>query len=194
PCLPLLVRISFFLFRIFSNLSLRRDGTVRRWLLNFFKKYFTDVPACSEPRRGVATADVTVDASRNLWFRLFVPVTEEADRRRRRRLPVLVFFHGGGFVFLSADNRQYDSVCRRFAREIPAVVVSVNYRLAPEHRYPSQYEDGFDVLKFLDGEDYVLPVHADLSRCFIAGDSAGGNIAHHVTKRWCEWPKFSRLK
>ncbi|EPS72314.1 hypothetical protein M569_02444, partial [Genlisea aurea] len=142
------------------------------------------------PRRGVRTADVTVDASRDLWFRIFVP--EAAVRGGG--IPVVVFFHGGGFVFLSADFKEYDEVCRRYAAEIPAVVVSVNYRLAPEHRYPSPYDDGFDVLAFLDGNEHVLPENADLSRCFLAGDSSGGNISHHVAKRCCESPKFSRVQ
>nr|DAD38977.1 TPA_asm: hypothetical protein HUJ06_013300 [Nelumbo nucifera] len=78
----------------------------------------------------------------------------------------------------------YDSVCRRFARKIPAVVVSVNYRLSPESRCPSQYEDGFDALKFLDGRQFDgFPAKADLSKCFLVGDSAGANLAHQVACR-----------
>ncbi|GFP88508.1 probable carboxylesterase 18, partial [Phtheirospermum japonicum] len=66
----------------------------------------------------------------------------------------------------------------------PAVVASVNYRLSPEHKYPSQYDDGLDALRFIDAQNYdVLPAAADLSRCFVMGDSSGGNIAHHVTVR-----------
>ncbi|EPS59637.1 hypothetical protein M569_15169, partial [Genlisea aurea] len=200
PPLPLLLRIGCFFIRSILRLVLRRDGTVMRGVINLFRK-LTDVPPSSEPRHGAKTADITVDASRNLWFRLFVPTeidpaTEAADREdpHRRSLPVVVFFHGGGFVLSSAGSGQYDSICRRFAREIPAVVVSVDYRLAPEHRYPAQYEDGFDALEFLDGDGYALPANADLSRCFLAGDSAGGNIAHHVARRFSESPNFSRLK
>ncbi|KAI3709256.1 hypothetical protein L2E82_39016 [Cichorium intybus] len=87
-------------------------------------------------------------------------------------------------------------MCCRFARKLPAVVVSVNYRLAPEHRYPAQHDDCFDVLKFLDDEENrskSLPENANLSRCFLAGDSAGGNLAHHVSQRACEF-NFRRLK
>ncbi|KAI3801704.1 hypothetical protein L1987_29816 [Smallanthus sonchifolius] len=77
-----------------------------------------------------------------------------------------------------------------------AVVVSVNYRLAPEHRYPVQHNDCFDVLKFLDDDENMsksLPQNANISRCFLVGDSAGGNIAHHVAQRACEF-KFKQLK
>ncbi|KAH7833761.1 hypothetical protein Vadar_009417 [Vaccinium darrowii] len=140
------------------------------------------------PINGVYSSDVTVDPSRNLWFRIFVPPTATQP------LPVIVFFHGGGFALLTADAKVYDAVCRRFALEISAVVVSVNYRLAPEHRYPAQYDDGFDVLKFLDErKSQELPENADLSCCFLAGDSAGGNIAHHVAKRASE-SVFTQLK
>ncbi|KAL9155453.1 hypothetical protein ABFS82_09G004600 [Erythranthe guttata] len=70
------------------------------------------------------------------------------------------------------------------ATKVPAVIASVNYRLTPEHKYPTQYDDSFDALKFIDAQNYaVLPANTDLSRCFIGGDSAGGNIAHHVTIR-----------
>ena len=76
------------------------------------------------------------------------------------------------------------------AVSIPAVVISVNYRLAPEHRYPCQYDDGFDVLKLLDKDRAegggVLPGVADVSKCFLGGDSAGANLAHHVAVRASE--------
>nr|QLI42754.1 alpha/beta hydrolase fold-3-like protein [Nigella sativa] len=118
---------------------------------------------------------MVIDSTKNLWFRLFVPINVPKDTK----LPVLVFFHGGGFTYFSPDLKEYDSLGRRFALEAQTIVVSVNYRLAPESKYPAQYEDGFDTLKYLDTMK-DLPENADLKRCFVAGDSAGGNIAHHV--------------
>ena len=132
-----------------------------------------------KPFKGIISSDITVDPTRNLWFRLYTPTTTTDTSF----LPVLIFFHGGGFTFLSASSFSYDAVCRRFARKLPAVVISVNYRLSPEHRYPCQYDDGFDVLKFLDRNQSLLPKIADLSKCFLGGDSAGGNLAHHVAIR-----------
>ncbi|KAH9802413.1 hypothetical protein KPL71_001373 [Citrus sinensis] len=110
-------------------------------------------------------------------------------------LPVIVYFHGGGFVLLATNSKCFDDHYQRLAKEIPAVVISVNYRLAPENQYPSQYDDGIDVLKFIDKkistvEDF--PACADLKRCFITGDSAGGNLAHNVAVRANEC-KFSML-
>ncbi|EPS65265.1 hypothetical protein M569_09512, partial [Genlisea aurea] len=169
--LPIITRISYFLSRKLSDLTYRSDGSVNRGVIRFLDKTVLCVPASSKPRRGVRTADVTVDAERKLWIRLFVPTAADQER-----LPVVVFFHGGGFVYLSANFKYYDAVCRRFARKLSAVVVSVNYRLAPEHRYPAQFDDGFDVLRFLDESSNVLPENADPSRCFLAGDSAGGNL------------------
>ncbi|KAJ6368145.1 hypothetical protein OIU78_000675 [Salix suchowensis] len=88
---------------------------------------------------------------------------------------------------LCAASSTYDAVCSRFARRFPAIVLSVNYRLTPEHRFPCQYDDGFDVLRFLDNNraNGSLPPNADLSKCFLAGDSAGANLAHHVAVRVC---------
>ncbi|KAL6213648.1 hypothetical protein ACLB2K_013095 [Fragaria x ananassa] len=174
--LPWRTRISLSVLSKLTDAARRSDGTVNRRLMSFFDFRSSATP--SAPYKGVTTSDLTVDASRNLWFRLFVPSTTSSSS-----LAVVVFFHGGGFSFLSPDTFVYDAVCRKFARTIPAVVVSVNYRLSPEHGYPSQYDDGLDVLKFLDQNHDALPDLADLSRCFLAGDSAGANIAHHVAVR-----------
>ncbi|CAL5368937.1 unnamed protein product [Camellia sinensis] len=185
PSLPWKTRLTVSILCAATDASQRRDGTVNRRLLGFFN---FKAPPNPNPINGVKTSDITADPSRNLWFRLFVPTNPD------QTLPVIVFFHGGGFVYLTADSKAYDAVCRRFARKVPAIVVSVNYRLAPEHRYPAQYDDGFDVLKFLDdNKSQVLPENADLSRCFLAGDSAGANLAHHVAYRAAE-SNFQKLK
>lgn len=92
---------------------------------------------------------------------------------------MILYFHGGGFRSYGADTKTFDDLCSHLAARVPAVIASVNYRLAPKHKY-----DGFDALKFIDAQNYaVLPANSDLSRWFVGGDSAGGNIAHHVTIR-----------
>lgn len=187
PSLPLLTRFVIKVINTVTDAARRKNGTVNRRLLSFLN-YVT--PPNPIPVKGVSTIDVTVDPNRNLWFRLFIPTVD-----LQNPLPVIVFFHGGGFAFLSPDNKSYDAVCRRFARKTPAVVVSVNYRLSPEYRYPAQYEDGYDALQFLDDENNkgILPDNADVSRCFLAGDSAGANLAHHVALRAGE-SQFKKLK
>ncbi|XP_060176165.1 probable carboxylesterase 18 [Lycium barbarum] len=192
PALPWKIRVALYLVSTVTDYSRRPNGTVNRCLLSICGLKTSSNP---NPINNVKSFDITVDSSRDLWFRLFIPTTDES--RNLISLPIIVFFHGGGFICLSADTIVYDAVCRRFARKLPAVVVSVNYRLAPEHRYPAQYDDGFDVLKFLDNEKNrgTLPQKVDLSCCFVAGDSAGGNIAHHVAKRACELKSdFNSLK
>ncbi|XP_057501980.1 probable carboxylesterase 18 [Actinidia eriantha] len=171
PFLPWKTRLLVAGHTFAVDYSRRSNGTVNRRLMNFLD---AKSPPSAKPMNGVTSSDITIDVTRNLWFRLFTPA--DADM-----LPVIVYFHGGGFVFFSASTKPYDEFCRRLAENIPAVVVSVNYRLAPEHRFPAQFDDAFDTLKFLDSD--FLPPKADLSRCFVTGDSAGGNIAHQVALR-----------
>ncbi|GJT67132.1 gypsy type transposase [Tanacetum coccineum] len=187
--LPWKQRLILSVFSTVTGAAIRGDGSVNRRLLNFV---MSRTKPTSEPINGVKTHDVVVDPTRKLWFRVFVPTKEVAIED----LPVIVYFHGGGFTFFSPDAKIYDDVCRRFAREWSAIVVSVDYRLAPEHRYPAQHNDCFDVLRFLDDDENKskwLPADANISRCFLAGDSAGGNLAHHVAQRACE-ADFQQLK
>ncbi|XP_027359186.1 probable carboxylesterase 18 [Abrus precatorius] len=179
PVLPWKTRISISFLSALTDAARRSNGTVNRRLMNFLDR---KTQPNATPVNGVSTKDVIVDATRNLWFRVFTPTAAAANAS----LPVVVFFHGGGFAFLSPDSFAYDAVCRRFCRRIPAVVVSVNYRLCPEHRYPSQYDDGESIIKFLDENRAALPENADVSTCFLAGDSAGANLAHHVAVRACK--------
>ncbi|XP_057973360.1 probable carboxylesterase 18 [Malania oleifera] len=185
PELPWRTRFSLAAYSMATDLACRPDGSINRFFMNLvdFK-----APPSSKPYLGVSTSDVTVDASRNLWFRLYVPSAAAASPAGH---PVIVYFHGGGFSFLAANSKPLDEFCRKLARELPAVVISLNYRLAPEHRCPSQYEDGFDALKFIDGDNF--PDAGDPGRCFLAGDSAGGNLAHHVAVRSGEH-EFRALK
>uniref|UniRef100_A0A251UNK3 Putative alpha/Beta hydrolase fold protein n=1 Tax=Helianthus annuus TaxID=4232 RepID=A0A251UNK3_HELAN len=186
--LPWKTRIFLYLFNTVTYAAIRPDGTVNRRLFNFF---FFRIPPESKPINGVKTYDVVVDPTRHLWFRVFVP-TEDAIED----VPLIFYFHGGGFAFLAPNVKQYDVVCRRMARKVAAVVVSVDYRLAPEYRYPVQHDDCFEVMKFLDVEENRLkwlPENVNVSRCFLAGDSAGGNIAHHLAQRSCEF-NFQLLK
>ncbi|KAF2283131.1 hypothetical protein GH714_043461 [Hevea brasiliensis] len=203
PALPWKTRLTVSLISTFSDATRRSDRTINRRLLNFFD--FKSPPSPTKPIRSVISFDTMVDSTRNLWFRLYFPTgstTETAaaaccanmlhddslpnDKGSNNVLPVMIFFHGGGFSFLSAASRYYDIACRRFSRRLPAIVISVNYRLTPEHCFPCQYDDGFDVLKFLDeNHTTALPANADLSKCFLAGDSAGANLAHHVAVKAC---------
>ncbi|MBI2700622.1 alpha/beta hydrolase [Mycobacterium gordonae] len=89
-------------------------------------------------------------------------------------LPVLVYAHGGGFVFCDLDS--HDGLCRSLANHIPAVVVSVAYRLAPEHRWPAAADDVYAVT-----EAAAAGAFGGDGRLAVGGDSAGGNLATVAT-------------
>ncbi|KAK7380172.1 hypothetical protein VNO78_32643 [Psophocarpus tetragonolobus] len=184
PTLPWKTRLSISLISTVTDASRRSNNTISRRLLSLFD---TLVPPNPSILDGITSEDVTVNPDRNLSFRLFIPCSAASTAAvSAASIPVLVYFHGGAFAFFSASSVPYDALCRLYCRSLNAVVISVNYRLAPEHRYPSQYDDGFDVLKFLDENGAVLPYVADVTKCFLAGDSAGGNLAHHVAVRLCK--------
>ncbi|WP_028225058.1 alpha/beta hydrolase [Paraburkholderia ferrariae] len=88
-------------------------------------------------------------------------------------LPALVYFHGGGFTLGSVDT--HDALCRMFARDARCAVLSVDYRLAPEHRFPTAVHDAFDAYAWLHAHasDYAI----DPARLAVGGDSAGGTLA-----------------
>jgi len=88
-------------------------------------------------------------------------------------LPVVAYFHGGGWVFCSLDT--HDSVCRRTAATTPCLVVSVDYRMAPEHRFPAAVDDCWAVTSWLGA--HARELGGDPERLAVAGDSAGGNLA-----------------
>ncbi|EEF38949.1 Arylacetamide deacetylase, putative [Ricinus communis] len=169
------------------DITRRSDGIVNRCLMSFF-----DIKASpsKKPIKGVMSADITVDKARNLWFRLYTPTTITTDDG----LPVIFFFHGGGFAYMSANSKPYNDFCYQLARELSAIIISVSYRLAPEHRCPTQYEDCFDTMRFIDstGIEQISSI-ANLKQCFIAGDSAGGNLVHHVAVKASEY-EFSNIK
>jgi acetyl esterase len=91
--------------------------------------------------------------------------------------PVLVYYHGGGFVAGSLDT--HDSICRMLANDAAAIVVSVEYRLAPEHRFPSAVEDAYAALEWV--AQAAGELHADPARIAVGGDSAGGNLSAVLT-------------
>jgi len=87
--------------------------------------------------------------------------------------PVLLYLHGGGFVIGSLQT--HDSLCRQLARRGGAAVVALDYRLAPEHRFPTAVEDAWAALQWLHAHGDMLGV--DGARLAVGGDSAGGTLA-----------------
>jgi acetyl esterase len=98
-------------------------------------------------------------------LRLYAPSFE--------KLPVLLFFHGGGFVIGSIQT--HDILCRELSRLSGAAVISVDYRLAPEHPFPTAQNDAWDALLWLRSQADELGL--DVNRIAVGGDSAGGTLA-----------------
>jgi acetyl esterase len=94
-----------------------------------------------------------------------------------RPLPVLVYFHGGGWVLGSLDT--YDRECRALANGSGCTVISVDYRLAPEHTFPAAVEDSYAALRYIAEHGDKLGV--DAGRLAVGGDSAGGTLAAVMT-------------
>lgn len=88
-------------------------------------------------------------------------------------LPILIFFHGGGWVIGDLDT--HETLCRELANGAGCAVLSVDYRLAPEHRYPAAADDALAALQWVAANAATLAI--DASRIAVGGDSAGGNLA-----------------
>lgn len=95
-----------------------------------------------------------------------------------RQLPVLVYYHGGGWMCWSVAT--FDAVCRRLSEAGGCAVVSVDYRLAPEHPFPAAVDDAYGVLGWIREHAETLGIDPD--RLGVAGDSAGGNLAAVVAQ------------
>ena len=126
------------------------------------------------PVFGSPLADVvdrTIDGPHgSIPLRIYTPLGEVP-------FPMVIFFHGGGFVQGSIDS--HDHMARRLALELTAVVVSVDYRLAPEHPFPQGHDDCYAATCW--AAQNAAEINGDATRLIVAGDSAGGNMAATVS-------------
>ncbi|WP_428334514.1 chloramphenicol hydrolase [Novosphingobium sp.] len=126
------------------------------------------------PLAVASVRDMTIDLpGRTLPARLYLP--EDAGESP----PLLVFYHGGGWVIGTIDT--HDGTCRALARASGAAVLSVGYRLAPETRFPGPLDDCFEALVW--AKEHARDLGVDGSRLAVGGDSAGGNLAAAVAIR-----------
>jgi acetyl esterase len=101
-------------------------------------------------------------------FRIYTPAGSSGDP-----LAAIVYFHGGAWVFGNLDT--HDAMCRMLANESGCRVISIDYRLAPEHKFPAAVEDALAATQWVAASALRLGIDAD--RIAVAGDSAGGNLA-----------------
>jgi len=155
-----------------------------RTFLEVFKATGTPMESGSvEAARAMAaplkTKKAEVSAIRDIWIAgpagelaalVYPPL---AGEDREDLLPTIVFFHGGGWVVGSLKS--HDAVCRRLANAMEAIVISIDYRLAPEAKYPSAAEDCYAATVW--ASKFIENFGGDPARLIVCGDSAGGNLA-----------------
>jgi acetyl esterase/lipase len=130
----------------------------------------TRAPLQPRPPELAAIKDLSAGAPHaSIPVRLYRPVTERGDSL----LPGLVYFHGGGWVI--GDLETHDVLCRQLADRSGMAVVSVDYRLAPEHKFPAAVDDCWTATQWVATSAAGLGI--DARRLAVGGDSAGGNLA-----------------
>ncbi len=108
--------------------------------------------------------------------RLYTPTTLLDRKPGAAPMPLLVFLHGGGFIYGDLDS--HDAACRFYAERSGVPVLAVDYRLGPEHRFPAAHDDAWAAYRWVVENAETLGV--DPRRIGVGGDSAGGNLAIHV--------------
>lgn len=140
---------------------------------------------------GYKFKDVTIDSLKPITARMFLPDVPESVVHQQ--LPLLVHFHGGAFCFGTTTWPVYHTILGNLSVISKAIIFSVDYRLAPDHKLPVTFDDCYASLEWLittsknrgggDSSDQQWLQRADFSRVFLLGDSAGANIVHQVATR-----------
>ncbi|KAK3197982.1 hypothetical protein Dsin_021397 [Dipteronia sinensis] len=166
-------------------LQLYSDGTiVRKNHVNSAVPLLTD--------DSIKIKDLIYYRKHNLHLRLYKPASSSKTSPPSSKFPIIVFLRGGGFCVGSRTWPTSHNCCLRLASGLNALVVSADYRLAPEHRLPAAIEDGFSVMKWLqaqalgdcDCDGWLDTCEVDFDRVFVLGDSSGANIAHHLAVKF----------
>ncbi|KAJ4977947.1 hypothetical protein NE237_008727 [Protea cynaroides] len=173
-------------------LTVYKDGRVERHI-------FTDfIPASVDFKTGVSSKDVVISPDSGVSARIFLPDLTHTNQK----LPLLIYFHGGGFCVGSPFSSVYHHHLNSIVAESNVVAISVDYRLVPEHPIPACYDDSWAALQWAlshsaaqkeEAEEPWLTNHVDFNRVFLAGDSAGANIAHNMAMRMRAEPDVKLL-
>lgn len=147
----------------YPDLDLKKNYKLQRQMTNVAHPYIRPLYEMWDHKVSVGDYDIPV--------RVFFPPTEESEHK------ILVFFHGGGWVVGNIDS--YTKVCSNMAKQTGHIVVSVDYRLAPEHKFPAGLQDCYAVTKELFSHAALFDVKPE--NITLIGDSAGGNLAAAVS-------------
>lgn len=127
----------------------------------------------TQPDASVTTQDIPYGTHRRQFARIYRPAKAVGSKA----MPVIVYYHGGGWVIATVDT--YDAAPRMLAKELNAIVVSVEYRPAPEFKFPAQHEDAAAAYRWTLAN--AASWGGDLTKMAISGESAGGNLAVATT-------------
>ncbi|KAL9247531.1 hypothetical protein vseg_020955 [Gypsophila vaccaria] len=140
------------------------------------------IPPGFDPRTSVTSKDILIN--KDIPARIYTPITSN------HKLPLVLYFHGGAFVIASPSFPLYHDFCNRLVSSANVILVSVDYRLAPEHPLPAAYDDAWAAALWAaahaDGhgpEEWLNNNNVDFTKIILAGDSAGSTLAHHISCR-----------
>lgn len=144
------------------NISLNENGSLTRYV-----KLPTSA-VNSDSSQAVLSKDVTLSAQKKTWMRIYRPSKLPTSATR---LPIILYFHPGGWVQMSVAESIIHESNNRMSAQVPSIVVAVEFRLAPEHRLPAQYEDAMDAVVWIknqasdrNGDPWIKDC-GDLNRC-----------------------------
>ncbi|KAK1431224.1 hypothetical protein QVD17_14526 [Tagetes erecta] len=155
-----------------------KDGRVER--------QFTTprLPPSTDPVTGVQSKDIFISPNPEVKSRIFLPKINPDDPPKK--LPLIIYVHGGGFCIGSPLNVITQGFLTPLVSQIPAVAISIGYRLAPEHPLPTAHHDCWAAFQWIanhalgSGPEPWINDYVDVSRVFVAGESAGANLAHYI--------------
>ncbi|KAJ3690044.1 hypothetical protein LUZ61_019208 [Rhynchospora tenuis] len=161
------------------GITVHQDGTTSRSSIVSLSPAFLDGESLPGATTTVSSKDVPLNPSNDTTVRLFLPSSLPPSKS----LPLVIYFHGGGFVLFHAASAPMHALCAHLAASLPVVVASVDYRLAPEHRLPAAFDDARDALLWaqsaVSSEPWIRDF-VDPTKLFLMGSSAGGNICYHA--------------
>ena len=151
-----------------------------------------------DPQTSVLSKDKVFKPETGLSVRLYRLNKESSGHEK---LPIVIYFHGGAFCVSSVFDPDYHKSLNTLVAEANIILISVNYRLAPEHPLPTAYEDCWAGLKCLNSQvagnhdvEPWLKDKGDFERVYLVGDGAGANIAHHLAMRAMNNSDFNLVK
>ncbi|KAK7400816.1 hypothetical protein VNO78_12123 [Psophocarpus tetragonolobus] len=141
------------------------------------------VPPGLDTETNVESKDVVISEEEGISARLFIPKTTSPPQQK---LPLFFYVHGGAFIIETPFSPNYHRFLNNVVSKANAIGVSIHYRRAPEHPVPTCHQDSWVALKWVashaagNGPEEWLNRHADFEKVFLAGDSAGANIASYL--------------